>query len=132
MLELSEKEVIQEIMKAEELSKNVIETGCRLFRIPYGESNEKLTQLLQEKVVVSIKWTIDSMDWKGIRPEEIFDNVVRNDDLGNGAIILMHNSGEHTAEALDLIIPALSQRGYELVEISDLLKSVPFYRRLLK
>lgn len=72
------------------------------------------------------------MDWKGIRPEEIFDNVVRNDDLGNGAIILMHNSGEHTAEALDLIIPALSQRGYELVEISDLLKSVPFYRRLLK
>ena len=132
MLELSEKEVIQEIMKAEELSKNVIETGCRLFRFQYGESNEKLTQKKKKKGVVSIKWTIDSMDWKGIRPEEIFDNVVRNDDLGNGAIILMHNSGEHTAEALDLIIPALSQRGYELVEISDLLKSVPFYRRLLK
>ena len=38
-----------------------------------------------------------------------------------GSIILMHNDGEHTVEALPLIILGLKTKGYEFVFVSDLL-----------
>ena len=44
----------------------------------------------------------------------------------------MHNGGEHTAEALDLIIPALKEMGYEVVDVSSLLKMVWLYKYKLK
>lgn len=44
----------------------------------------------------------------------------------------MHTSGTHTAEALDLIIPALKQKGYKLMLISDLYQSIRRYKKNLK
>lgn len=81
---------------------------------------------------IPVKWTIDSWDWKEISAEEICRNVIQCDDIGKGAIVLMHNNGEHTVEALDLIIPALKEKGYELVKISELLNAVPIYKHRLK
>ena len=39
----------------------------------------------------------------------------------NGSIILCHNNGLHTAEALPLIFSTLKNRGYEFVPISELI-----------
>ena len=68
----------------------------------------------------------------GIDAEEIYRNVLIYNRLENGSIILMHNNGEHTAEALGLIIPALREKGYEFVKVSDLINAVPIYRFKLK
>ena len=41
--------------------------------------------------------------------------------LGKGSIILCHNGAKYTAEALDKMITALKDAGYELVPISELI-----------
>lgn len=132
MLELTEEEICREIDRTEQLSQNIINTGCKFFRFPYGKSNKDLIKLVGMLGFIPVKWTIDSWDWKEISAEEICRNVIQCDDIGNGAIILMHNNGEHTVEALDLIIPALKEKGYELVKVSELLNAVPLYKHRLK
>ena len=72
---------------------------------------------------IPVKWNIDSWDWKEISAEEVCRNV---------AIVLMHNNREHTVVTLDLIILALKEKGYELVKVSELLNTVPIYKRKLK
>ncbi len=132
MRELSEEEILREIFQTEQLSKEIIGKEGMLFRFPYGESDGHLLELIQKRGFISINWSIDSKDWKGISAEEILQNIVKDDKLENGAVILMHNSGEHTAEALDLVIPALQEMGYEIVRVTDLLNAVPLYRLKLK
>lgn len=41
--------------------------------------------------------------------------------VGPGSIILFHNAGEHTPEALPEILRFLTQEGYEVVPISEIL-----------
>lgn len=128
MRELSDDEVLEEINKTERLSNEIIDKDGRLFRFPYGESDKRLLQLIEKNGLLSVNWTVDSKDWMGIAPEKICSNVIKNDNLTSGAIILMHNSGEHTVEALDLLIPALKEMGYKIVTVSELLNSVLIYR----
>ena len=39
----------------------------------------------------------------------------------NGSIILCHNNGLHTAQALPLVFSTLKNRGYEFVPIGELI-----------
>ncbi len=70
---------------------------------------------------VSAIWDGDSLDWKGISAAEITRRVTEK--VGCGSIVLFHNAGEHTPEALPEILRCLKQRGYEIVPISQLLLS---------
>ncbi len=134
MINLSEEEILREIFQTEQVIREVTgqEEGI-LFRFPYGERNKGILKLIRKRGFLSVNWSIDSKDWKGISAEEIYQKIMKeNINLRNGAVILMHNSGEHTAEALDLIIPALREKDYEIVLVSDLLNTVPLYRYKVK
>ena len=54
-------------------------------------------------------------------PHEKVKKVTEHKHLGNGSIILCHNGGKHTAEALDELLATLKQKGFELVPISQLI-----------
>ncbi len=64
---------------------------------------------------------IDSLDWQADSAEEIVENVLSN--LENGHIILMHDGAQsqHTAQALDLLIPELKSRDYRFETVSDVI-----------
>ena len=64
-------------------------------------------------------WDVDSLDWKGISAAEITKRVTGK--VTNGSIVLFHNAGEHTPEALPDILNYLLGEGYEIVPISKLL-----------
>lgn len=68
---------------------------------------------------LSFVWVRDSLDWKGISAAEITKRVTGK--VSNGSIILFHNAGEHTPEALPEILRFLKQEGYEIVPISEIL-----------
>ena len=61
------------------------------------------------------------MDWKDYGVDSIIKTVTQHKHLGNGSIILCHNGAKYTAEALDKMITALKDAGYELVPISELI-----------
>ena len=61
----------------------------------------------------------DSLDWKGISADEITKRVTGR--VQCGSIVLFHNAGEHTPEALPAILDYLLAEGYTLVPISEIL-----------
>lgn len=66
-------------------------------------------------------WRTDPQDWKGLSAEHIVNTVLQN--VKGGDILLFHDSvsgNSHTAEALDKLIPALQNRGYSFVTVSEL------------
>jgi len=70
---------------------------------------------------LSFVWDRDSLDWRGISAAEITKRVTGK--VGSGSIVLFHNAGEHTPEALPDVLRWMKQEGYEIVPISRLLLS---------
>ncbi len=96
-------------------------TGKRvtLFRPPYGDYNNTLIDTCKEMGIYPVQWDVDSLDWKNLSGTEIAMRIING--TKNGSIILCHNNGLHTAEALPMIFSTLKNRGYEFVPISELI-----------
>ena len=102
---------------------NIIEsvTGKRpeLFRPPFGDYNDSLIYVCDEMNLYPIYWDVDILDWKGLKAEEMATRVLSQ--VKSGSIVLMHNDGEHTVEALPLIIEGLKAKGYTIKTIGELI-----------
>ena len=96
-----------------------------LFRPPYGDYNNTLISTCEEMGLYPIQWDVDSLDWKNLSATEIAMRVVNG--AKNGSIILCHNNGLHTAEALPLIFSTLKNRGFTFVPISELIYKENYY-----
>ncbi len=98
---------------------------CILFRPPYGEYSNKVVEAAQEMGLYTIQWSLDSLDWKDLSADEIYSRIVGN--IHPGAIVLFHNNGLHTPEALPRIIQTLQGQGYKIVPISQLIYRDNYY-----
>ena len=96
-----------------------------LFRPPYGDYNNTLIDTCAEMGLYPIQWDVDSLDWKNLSGTEIAMRIING--VKNGSIILCHNNGLHTAEALPLIFSTLKNRGYTFVPISELIYKENYY-----
>ena len=96
-------------------------TGIRptLIRCPFGEYDDHVVSAIRSMGMEPIQWDVDSLDWKGIGADEITKRVTSK--VQCGSIILFHNAGEHTPEALPAILDYLLGEGYTLVPISEIL-----------
>ena len=125
MSKLSQAEIQDEL----ETSCGAIErvTGVKptLFRAPYGDYDDLLIQTATSMNLYTIQWDVDSLDWKNLSATEIALRIING--AKNGSIILCHNNGLHTAEALPLIFSTLKNRGYEFVPISELIYKENYY-----
>ena len=96
-----------------------------LFRPPFGEYSNKVIEVAKELGYYTIQWSIDSLDWKDVSAGFIVDRVLSK--AGPGEIVLMHNNGRHTAEAVARFLPELKRQGFEIVPISELIYREDYY-----
>ncbi len=96
-------------------------TGVRptLIRCPFGEYDDHVISAIRSMGMEPIQWDVDSLDWKGISAAEIVKRVTGK--VVSGSIVLFHNAGEHTPEALPTILETLIADGYDIVPISEIL-----------
>ena len=117
------KQNAEEIKKELSASSQVIEsiTGKKveLFRPPYGDYDDELIRTASETGFYTIQWDTDSLDWRDLSASDIAMRVINN--VKSGSIILMHNNGLHTAEAVPIILETLKNRGYSFVPIGELI-----------
>lgn len=117
------KQNAEEIKQELETSSSAIEkvTGKKveLFRPPYGDYDDELIKTASEAGYYTIQWDTDSLDWKDLSATDIAMRVING--VKNGSIILMHNNGLHTAEAVPIILETLKNRGYSFVPIGELI-----------
>ena len=121
MSQISDSEKEKELMSVHDKVKELTGYDMFLFRPPYGDYDSKLIRVARKCNYYAIQWDVDSLDWKDYGAESIIKTVTQNKHLGNGSIILCHNGAKYTAEALDTLITALKDAGYEFVPLSELI-----------
>ncbi len=92
-----------------------------LYRGPYGEYNDTVIKAAEQEEHKVIQWSLDTLDYKGLTGDEMWNRL--KDKLTGGSIILMHNGTAHTAESLDKLIYNITEKGFEIVKVSDLIYS---------
>jgi len=119
MSKLSKSEIINELKGSSAAIEKITGKKVELFRPPYGDYDDLVVDTAKEEGLYTIQWDVDSLDWKNLSATEISARVLSR--VKSGSIILCHNNGLHTAEALPVILSTLKLRGYEFVNIGDLI-----------
>ena len=86
-----------------------------LMRPVGGEVNNTVKSAVGKPL---INWSIDTLDWKTKDAASVQERVLNY--VQDGDIILMHDLYTSTADACDVLIPELINRGYQLVTVSEL------------
>ncbi len=121
MAKLSEKQIIDEVSLCSGKIEAITGGEVKLFRCPYGEYDDEVITTIRNMGVQPIQWDVDSMDWKDLQADEIYKRITSK--VSPGSIVLFHNAGKHTPEALPGIIEYLLSEGYSIVPVSELLLS---------
>lgn len=119
MSKLSREDIVKELTTSSKAIENITGKKVNLFRPPYGDYNNNLIKVASELNLYTIQWDIDSLDWKNLSEEEIYNRVIKK--AHNGAIVLFHNQGLNTYKALPKIIIKLKEMGYQIVPIGELI-----------
>lgn len=119
MNQLSTDQIKEEMKKVDDMICKLTGKRPKLFRPPFGEYNNNVIKTVTSLGYIPIQWSIDSLDWKNLSKEAIIERVTSNPH--NGAIILFHNDGLNTPDALPEIIEFYTNNGYKIVPISELI-----------
>lgn len=119
MSKLTKEQIKEELVSSSAVIERVTGVKPTLFRPPYGDYNNTLVETAKELSLYTIQWDVDSLDWKNLSASEIALRIING--AKEGSIILCHNNGLHTAEALPMIFSTLQNRGYEFVPIGELI-----------
>ena len=90
----------------------------RWLRCPGGSNNKTVRNVCKGLDMCIAFWQIDTEDWSTLNAKSTYNNIMKN--LKNGAIILCHDIYSTTADAMELVIPELIARGYQLVTLSEM------------
>lgn len=113
---VSAEELQHQVIGAEKAINAIIGTSDELMiRPPYGAVNESV---LNNAPRMYINWTVDTEDWRSRNAQSVCDSIVN--DAYDGAIILMHDLYESTAEGFACGIKELAKQGYTFVSVDSL------------
>ena len=101
-----------------------IEVRTKLLRPPCGLIDENVVKAAKTLDYSVVLWTVDTRDWAHTKPSDIAQNVIGNTKSGD--IILMHDyiaKNSPSAQAIELFVPVLLEKGFRFVTVSELLGS---------
>ncbi len=119
MSKLSKDKIESELVSSSNKIKETINKEVMLFRPPFGDYDNDVIDVAKSLNLYTIQWDVDSLDWKDLSAKEITNRVVKK--TKSGSIILCHNNGLHTHEALPYILSNLKEKGYKFVPIGELI-----------
>ncbi|NLL47246.1 MAG: polysaccharide deacetylase family protein [Firmicutes bacterium] len=125
MNSLSEQGLHYELQKNQSLIQDLTGQRTTLFRPPFGEYNNQVLSTASALGYHTIQWSVDSLDWKNLTSNQIFERVM--EQIKPGSIVLFHNAAPGTPGAIRRLIPDLLAKGYEILPVSQLLYQDNFY-----
>jgi len=108
MATLSRSEQQRQIVKTEQLLKEM-NVNNQWFAPPSGSFNATTVQVAREQGLLTVLWTIDTIDWRNPSPEQVMARIKSN--LEPGAMILMHPTTA-TEQTLPMMIQYMKEKGY--------------------
>lgn len=122
---ITEKRMIAEISKTDEIFKRYGIESEKIFRCPSGSYNDLTLKICDQLGYKVIQWDVDSLDWKEIGEEYEYNKVIKN--VKSGSIILFHNNGKYTPKNLDKIIKNLKNQGYEFKKVQEIIYEKDYF-----
>lgn len=94
------------------------------MRPPFGAFNNNVNIVSRDLGLSVLMWSIDPLDWLHQNPQRTFNHVM--EEVRDGDIVVLHDTHEATVRAMELLIPALIERGFQIVTVSELF----YYRNI--
>lgn len=117
---LSLEENKKEIAAADSVISSLSGAKPKLFAPPSGSFSSVTIEAAEELGYKVIMWTKDTIDWRDSEEKKILSRATKN--LTGGDFILMHPK-PHTLKVLPKIIAACKEKGFNLVTVSENLKT---------
>lgn len=116
-----EDKIKAEIIKCENLVKDITGYKTKLLRIPHGFSRPPSKKVAKELGYTIVNWSFGS-DWNTkLTQEQMYESYKKN--IKAGAIFLMHDKirSKKVINFLPQLIDDIKQEGYDIVTVSELL-----------
>lgn len=122
---ISEAKMLNELRENADMVTEITGKKAAIFRPPFGAYNNKVIKTIESQNIYPIQWSVDSLDWKDLSAEQIYKRVTEK--THPGAIVLFHNDGKNTPEALKKILEYFQAEGYRVVPVSQLIYKDNYY-----
>ena len=117
--DISNKQKIEEIISTGNKIEDLTGEKTNLFRPPFGKVDKETMNTCKSLGYYTIKWDVDSGDWKNIGPVHVVDRVSKNTSYGS--IILFHANVRDVSTYLEDALTNLEKKGYSMVIVSNLI-----------
>jgi peptidoglycan/xylan/chitin deacetylase (PgdA/CDA1 family) len=105
--------VKEELLLTEKSIKKATGREVRLFRPPYGITNPNIAKALESFNYEVLGWNIRSLDTLIRDPQKLSKRVLKR--IQPGSIILFHDHGPATLQALEQVLDYCRKNGYETI-----------------
>ena len=116
--EMSAADVVADATAAKTYLETQLCVDTAYIRPPYGACGEQTSAALRQAGFVPVRWSVDSMDWKGEDAGAVTSRVISA--ASPGGIVVFQNNQENTVAALPDIIDKLKDLGYGFSSVSQM------------
>ena len=112
---LSAQGIKNEISSTNKKVKKYTGKAPTVCRTPYGINTEFVRTNVNMPIIL---WSVDTLDWKTRNADSTYNSIMNN--AKDGAVVLMHDLYSQTADAAVRAIPALRDKGFQLVTVEEM------------
>jgi peptidoglycan/xylan/chitin deacetylase (PgdA/CDA1 family) len=110
----------QEILETNAIIEKITNKPNRYFRPPFGVLNPSITWALVNLDLITVGWSIRSLDTQNEAAEIVFNRIKRK--IKGGDIILLHDTSKNILEILEKLLIYLSDNKIKAVTIDELMR----------
>lgn len=118
LLELTDSQIGNEVLRTDNEVAGTIGRRPTLFRPPYGAVDESARAVLRRAGLPIVLWSVDPQDWRIRNADAIHDRVM--EAVRPGSVVLLHDIHPTTVDAVPRIIADLRAQGFVFVTVSQM------------
>ena len=125
LTKVSKAELEDQLQRCSDAIEKAVGHGPALLRPPGGSYDNRLLAYCREIGLPLANWSVDTRDWQTRSSSAVLAAAFQEGKYGirDGAIVLMHDVYESTVDAAVEIMDRLTQEGYIMVTVPELLQA---------
>lgn len=118
MSRITKERIIEELDKTNAKISEVLEQKVTLFAPPSGDYDDRVVKLARDRGMLTILWTLDTVDWRHPPVSDMVNKIIKNADAGS--LVLMHPTPA-TAKGLNDMIIGIQRKGLSIQTVSEVI-----------
>ncbi|MEA3400206.1 MAG: polysaccharide deacetylase family protein [Armatimonadota bacterium] len=119
---LSDGAIAADLARCQSALDGVLQRPVRWVRPPYGEVDDRVRSAIAAAGYRVAMWSVDPRDWQRPGSTAVANRILNC--ARDGAVVVLHDGGGNragTVKAMHTVVPALRERGFEMVTLSELM-----------